>query len=421
MSGDRLVMHGSVTGITGAWSDGGHRYILTVSDGTTTNAQIEEALAQIHYRASESVGEKERRLVVSWDGDTSAEMRLFSVRLPNRPPVLRNWGVAARYHDITPAPGGSEAPLDLGYHPFREYMPDILDNEGEVVRLEVVLMDKAGGLLSADERVFLSSQLQDEAEAAGLAVRALHSSDGKAYALEIKVGGVPVSPEFMSRILQGLMYRHGAAGRDGDVGERREISVAVFDGRAYAQVRTMEVRLVDESPSPVKYVNTFIGTEEQKRMGVAGLAGNIAGMTFPGASYPFGMVKFSPDTEVGGRWGRQGTDRNGGYRRDMNKGDLRFGLQYLSGPGCAVAGVGQFKVGASGRSDASDDWSTSDESSSPGYYQVGVKDGGSGPAVSRINVELATGTARTGMMRLTYDAAATGGWIDYNYGSHHAQ
>ena len=44
---------------------------------------------------------------------------------------------------------------------------------------------------------------------------------------------------------------------------------------------------------------------------------------------------------------------------------------------------------------------------------------GGGPAVSRINVELATGTARTGMMRLTYDAAATGGWIDYDYGSHH--
>ena len=162
VSGDRLAMHGSVTGITGAWSDGGHRYILTVSDGATTNARIEEALAQIRYRASESVGEKERRLVVSWVDDTDTPKLLFSVRLANRPPVLRNWGVAARYHDITPAPGGSEAPLDLGYHPYREYMPEILDNEGEVVRLEVVLMDKAGGLLSADERVFLSPQLQDD-------------------------------------------------------------------------------------------------------------------------------------------------------------------------------------------------------------------------------------------------------------------
>ena len=80
--------------------------------------------------------------------------------------------------------------------------------------------------------------------------------------------------------------------------------------------------------------------------------------------------------------------------------------------------MGQFKVGVSGH-DPSDDWSTSDESSAPGYYQVGVKDQASGPAVSRINVELATGTARAGMMRLTYDAAATGGWIDYGYDSYH--
>ena len=38
-----------------------------------------------------------------------------------------------------------------------------------------------------------------------------------------------------------------AAGRDGDVGERREISVAVFDGEAYSQTCTMEVRLVDKT------------------------------------------------------------------------------------------------------------------------------------------------------------------------------
>ena len=125
-------------------------------------------------------------------------------------------------------------------------------------------------------------------------------------------------------------------------------------------------------------------------------------MTFPGASYPFGMVKFSPDIDGG----RHGFTRNGGYRRSFVQGNMRFGLQYLSGPGCPVAGVGQFKVGVSGRSSTSDDWSTSDESSAPGYYQVGVKDGSSGPDSSRINVELTTGTARTGMMRLTYDAAA---------------
>ena len=292
-------------------------------------------------------------------------------------------------------------------------MPDILDNEGKVVRLEVVLADKAGGDLSADERVFLSQQLQDRLQTRGFVIRELRSSDQKARALAIEAadGKTLVPPEFMTQVLQGLSYRHGAAGRDGDVGERREISVAVFDGEAYSQTRTMEVRLVDKTPDPAKYVNTFIGTAKQKRMGVAGLEGNIAGMTFPGASYPFGMVKFSPDTEGG----RLGFSRNGGYRRDVGKGDLRFGLQYLSGPGCAVAGVGQFKVGVSGRSSPSDDWSG--DSSAPGYYRVWVSDAGDW-SDSRINVELATGTARTGMMRLTYNTAATGGWIDFNQGSY---
>ena len=414
--GDRLLMRKSVSGITGAWSEGGHRYILTVSDGTTTSARIDEALAQIYYRASESAGEKERELVISWVDGKNAETVLFAVPLANRPPVLRNWGIAARYHDITPAPGTTEAPLDLGYHPFEEYMPDILDNEGKMVRLEVILVDKAGGVLSPDERVFLSQELLGQLQVQDLVLRDLRSSDKKARALVLESadGRTLVSPEFMSRILQGLLYRHGAAGRDGDVGERREISVAVFDGEVYSQTRTMEVRLVDKTPDPAKYVNTFIGTAFQKRMGVAGLSGNKAGMTFPGASYPFGMVKFSPDTDGG----RHGFFRNGGYRRDSGKGNMRFGLQYLSGPGCPVAGVGQFKVGVSGRSGASDDWRTSDESSAPGYYQVGVRDGGNW-SDSRIDVELTTGTARTGMMRLTYDAAATGGWIDYGWGSHH--
>ena len=412
--GDRLLMRKSVSGIRGAWSEGEHSYTLTVSDGATTSAEIAEALAEIYYRASESAGEKERELVVRWVDSTNAETVLFTAWLANRPPVLRNWGIAARYHDITPAPDGAETSLDLGYHPYREYMPDILDNEGKVVRLEVVLVNKAGGMLSPDERVFLSQELLDQLQVRDLVLRELRSSDGKARALVLESadGRTPISPEFMSRILQGLLYRHGTAGRDVDVGERREISVAVFDGEAYSQTRTMEVRLVDKTPDPAKYVNTFIGTAFQKRMGVAGLSGNKAGMTFPGASYPFGMVKFSPDSEGG----RHGFFRNGGYRRDSGKGDLRFGLQYLSGPGCPVAGVGQFKVGASGRWGASDAWRTSDESSAPGYYQVGVRSGARGPAFSRIDVELTTGTARTGMMRLTYDAAATGGWIDYNYG-----
>ena len=103
----------------------------------------------------------------------------------------------------------------------------------------------------------------------------------------------------MSRVLQGLSYRHGAAGRDGDVGERRRISVAVFDGEAYSQTLEMEVRLVDRVPNPARYVNTFIGTAKQSGMGVSqgtGNPDNEAGMTFPGAAYPFGAVRLTPET-----------------------------------------------------------------------------------------------------------------------------
>ena len=88
-----------------------------------------------------------------WVDGASTETLLLRIPLANRPPVLRQWGIAARYHDITPARGASETPLDLGYHPYREYMPEVLDNEGEVVRLEVVLVNKADGVLSPDERV----------------------------------------------------------------------------------------------------------------------------------------------------------------------------------------------------------------------------------------------------------------------------
>ena len=251
VSGDRLVMRNSVDGVTGRWSERGHRYTLKVLHGITTSAKIAEALAEVYYRARESATEERRELVVSWVDIRDAETVLFTTPLANRPPVLRNWGMAARYHDITPTSGATEAPLDLGYHPYREYMPEILDNEGKVVRLEIVLTDKAGGVLSADERVFLPQELLDQVQVEGLVLRELRSSDDKARALVIEfVDGR--TPEFLTRILQGLSYRHGAAGRDGDVDERRRISVSVFDGEAYSQTLTMEVRLVDEVPNPAE-------------------------------------------------------------------------------------------------------------------------------------------------------------------------
>ena len=392
VQGDLLVIRKSVSGITGGSVEGGHHYALTVSDGATTSEKIAEALGEIYYRARESLMGNTRQLVISWVDDTNAETVLFTTTLPNRPPVLRNWGMAARYHDVTPAPDATESPLDLGYHPYREYMPEILDNEGEVVRLEVVLVDKAGGVLSADERVFLPQELRDQAIVEGLVLREQRSSDDKARALVIEAadGKTPVSPEFMTQVLQGLMYLHGAAGRDGDVGERREISVAVFDGEVYSQTLTMEVRLVGTLPNPAGYVNTFIGTSRQSGMGVSSGTGNKdneAGMTFPGAAYPFGAVRLTPFSGQGLAYG--------GYRHDKSIASMRFVVTAFSGPGCAAAGGGMFIVGASGAGA-----SKGSQESEAGYYKVLLGGG--------VTLEAAASSPRIATVHLTYQWRSTG-------------
>ena len=399
VAGDRLEMRKSVSGVRGGWSHGGHRYALRVSDGTTTSTKIAEALAEVYYRARESAVDQTREIVVSWVDSANTETVLFDRPLANRSPVLRNWGMAARYHDITPAPGATETPLDLGYHPYREYMPEILDNEGEVVRLEVVLVDKAGGMLSGDERVFLSQELLDQVQAQGLVLRELRSSDNKARAslIEAADGKTPVSPEFMSRILQGLLYRHGTDGRTEDIGERREIFVAVFDGQAHSHTHTMEVRLVDVLPNPVGYVNTFIGTAEQSGMGVSrgtGSGDNEAGMTFPGAAYPFGAVRLTPETGRG----------YGGYRDDEYMTNTRFVVTAFSGPGCVAAEGGGFIVGVGSSSTKSVDKAS--QESEAGYYKALLRGGG-----NEVVLEAAASSPRTATMRLTYQSDGLTGFI----------
>ena len=374
-----------------------------MSNGSTTSAQIDAALAQVYYRARESATEQPRELVVSWMSwidTTRAETVLFTVPLANRPPVLRNWGIAARYHDIMPAPDGTETPLDLGYHPFREYMPDILDNEGKVLRLEIVLTDKADGVLSADERVFLLQELQDQAKAKGFVFRSYRSSDDKARALVIEAPEeTQASPEFMTRILQSLLYLHGASGRGGDVGERRRISVAVFDGEAYSQTLTMEVRLVDKTPDPAKYVNTFIGTAKQSGMGVSsgtGNADNEAGMTFPGAAYPFGAVRLTPETGQSHAYG--------GYRHDKDTSNIRFVVTAFSGPGCAASEGGDFTVGVGGSNTKS--VVQHSQRSEAGYYKVVLRGGG-----EQVVLEAAASSPRTATMRLTYPSNGLTGFV----------
>jgi predicted alpha-1,2-mannosidase len=121
-------------------------------------------------------------------------------------------------------------------------------------------------------------------------------------------------------------------------------------------------------------VNPFVGTEN-------------FGNTFPGASTPFGMAQVSPDT--GGQ---------GGY--DYNQGSIYgFSQTHLSGVGCGVMGEVPIMptTGAvtSGSTSAyASAYSHTDETATPGYYQVGLSRYG-------VNAEL-TATDRTGWQRYTF-------------------
>src|SRR5579859_5696181 len=75
--------------------------------------------------------------------------------------------------------------------------------------------------------------------------------------------------------------------------------------------------------APVEYVNPFIGTYAGNAYpGIGGFAG---GNVFPGASYPRGMVQWSPDT----------TNSPGGYH--YNQPNIHgFSLTHFSGRGCSA-------------------------------------------------------------------------------------
>jgi predicted alpha-1,2-mannosidase len=131
---------------------------------------------------------------------------------------------------------------------------------------------------------------------------------------------------------------------------------------------------------PAALVDPFVGT---------GSGGAVVGDvdTFPGATTPFGMVQFSPDT----------TSRpaGGGYSY-TDSAISGFSLTHLSGAGCAVAGDIPFLplVGAlpDDPASATQPFSHADEQASPGSYGV---------TTGQINTEL-TATAHTGLAQLTY-------------------
>ena len=75
-------------------------------------------------------------------------------------------------------------------------------------------------------------------------------------------------------------------------------------------------------------VNPFIGTQAgQPAYGFGGSAGN----TFPGATLPFGMVQFSPDTSP------SGVSLPAGYAYTDGRIE-RFSLTHMSGTGCQIMG-----------------------------------------------------------------------------------
>ncbi|MEV5987433.1 GH92 family glycosyl hydrolase [Streptomyces sp. NPDC052051] len=122
-------------------------------------------------------------------------------------------------------------------------------------------------------------------------------------------------------------------------------------------------------------VNPFIGTQRE-------------GNTFPGATVPFGMVQFSPDTGH-----RTGYD----YGQHTIRG---FSLVHLSGVGCPIGGdlpvlptTGD--VTETDYTKYAAGFSHAHEQASPGFYRVGLDSG--------IEAQL-TATERAGVQRYTFPA-----------------
>ncbi|MFI5934228.1 GH92 family glycosyl hydrolase [Actinoplanes sp. NPDC051494] len=144
-----------------------------------------------------------------------------------------------------------------------------------------------------------------------------------------------------------------------------------------------------------QYVNPLIGTDDSNSPNPVG--GGAGGSTFPGATVPFGMVQFSPDTP---------TASPSGYR-DRDRTIESFSLTHFNGAGCPndedlpilpVTGALGASPGSSWTSYASA-YTKTNESASPGYYKNRLDKYG-------VDAELSA-TTRTGAMRLTYPASTT--------------
>ncbi|MCR5659195.1 MAG: GH92 family glycosyl hydrolase [Bacteroidales bacterium] len=151
----------------------------------------------------------------------------------------------------------------------------------------------------------------------------------------------------------------------------------------------------DYVTDPANYVDPFIGTGGH-------------GHTFPGATVPFGMVQFSPDTRMND-W-----DGCSGYHTSDNT-ILGFSTTHLSGTGCSDYGDFRFMPFTEDFMFGKDlneaeyayydsiyshaAFKHEDEDAKAGYYSVVLDDS--------VKVELTTGD-RIGMMRCTYPKGKVG-------------
>src|SRR5690242_20990853 len=139
-----------------------------------------------------------------------------------------------------------------------------------------------------------------------------------------------------------------------------------------------------------QYVNPLIGTDDSNSPNPVG--GGAGGSTFPGATVPFGMTQFSPDTP---------TASPSGYR-DRDRTIEEFSLTHFNGAGCAnnedlgllpITGALGSSPGTAWTSYASA-YTKTNESASAGYYKNRLDKYG-------VDAELSA-TTRTGALRLTY-------------------
>ena len=123
---------------------------------------------------------------------------------------------------------------------------------------------------------------------------------------------------------------------------------------------------------PASYVDPFIGTGGH-------------GHTFPGATVPFGMMQFSPDTRMND-W-----DGCSGYHTSDHA-ILGFSTTHLSGTGCSD--YGDFRFTPAVGNDTCSSYSHENEWAKPGYYCVAFDN-------PKVMVALATGD-RVGIMCCTF-------------------